>query len=298
MVSIIVLSRNEKYLQKTVDDLFNKATGDFEVVVILDENDQPLKPRTGLRVYKKVGKPGLRSAINQAVELAKGKYIMKTDAHCMYGEGFDKILTADCDDNWVVIPRRYSLIPETWEINHARPIVDYEYMVFPYVKELSSVRTGGKWHNRRDERIELKLDDEMAFQGSCWFTTKQHLQNIGGYQIETSTGDEFVLESEELANKTWLSGGKCMVNKQTWYAHWHKGNAGRGYFINKWPMRRQRIFHIDYWMHNKWPEQIHKLEWLVERFWPVPSWPDDWQDPKYEKGYDEMLKSGRYPAEG
>lgn len=299
-VSILIASRNEEFLAKTVDDIFEKARGDFEVIVILDEKDQEVKPRENLFVYKKEGKPGLRSAIRQAVAKAKGKYILKTDAHCMFGEGFDVILQENCfEDNWVVVPRRYSLIPEEWTINHTRPTIDYEYMVFPLTREISSVRTGGKWYQRAIDRQELLIDEDMAFQGSCWFMPKQHFYNIDGFSNETTTGDEFVLESEELINKTWLSGGKCMVNKKTWYAHLHKGNRGRGYFINKWPMRRQRVFHIDYWMHNKWPKAIHKLSWLVERFWPVPGWPVDWEtNPKYEQIYLANLGKGVYPAEG
>jgi glycosyltransferase involved in cell wall biosynthesis len=285
-LSIIIPSRNEEFLQKTVDDIFNKARGSFEVVVILDENDQPMTPRDGLRVIKKVGKPGLRSAMNQAIEASQGKYIMKTDAHCMFGEGFDTILEADMEDNWVVIPRRYSLIPETWEINPHRPIIDYEYYVFPYRnEEAMSVKTGGKWHDKAAAKKDVLIDDEMAFQGSCWFTTKEHLKNIEGFSINTSTGDEFVLESEELANKTWLSGGMCKVNKKTWYAHLHKGSRGRGYFINKWPMKKQRLFHTDYWMHDRWPKAIYKMKWMVDHFWPIPGWPEDWQDPKYEESW-------------
>jgi len=284
-LSVIIPSRNEQFLSKTVDDIFNKARGEFEVIVILDEKDQPLEPRDGLIVSKKIGEPGLRSAINQAVDIATGKYIMKTDAHCMFAEGFDEVLKADCDDDWVVIPRRYSLLPETWERNFERPIIDYEYMPFPY-RKLTSVRLGGKWWERAEGRKELLIDEEMAFQGSCWFTTKGHFQRIGAYDMITATGDQFVLESEELANKTWLSGGKCMVNKKTWYAHLHKGNRyGRGYFLNSKHMKRQRLFHIDYWMHDRWPKSLHTMEWLLEQFSPVPTWPEDWQNPDYETNF-------------
>ena len=297
LLSVIIASRNERYLQATIDDLLKNARGPIEIVVILDENDQEVTPDPRVRVYKKVGKPGMRSALNQGISLAKGKYIMKTDAHCMFSEGFDEVLKANCADNWIVIPRRYSLDPEKWAIKTERPIVDYEYFVFPFQAELNSVKTGGKWHSRRDNRKEMWLDDEMEFQGSCWFTTKQHLLNIGGFDINTSTGDEFVLESEELSNKTWLSGGKVMVNKHAFYAHWHKGSAGRGYFINKWPMRKQRIFHIDYWMNDRWPKAIHTMEWFIERFWPLPGWPDDWRDPKYQEEYKRKLGLGQYPTE-
>lgn len=290
MLSVIIPSRNEKYLSKTVDDLFAKAQGKIEVIVILDEQDQKLAPRPNLFVHKKTGKPGLRTALNQAIGLARGKYIMKTDAHCMFGEGFDKMLIANCEDNWVVIPRRYSLDPETWSIRSNRPIIDYEYFVFPWVTAATTDKTGGKWHQRGIDRAELLLDEDMAFQGSCWLTTKQHIIDIGGFSDDTSTGDDFVCESEELANKTWFSGGKVMVNKETWYAHWYKGSAGRGYFIATKAMRRQRKFHDDYWMHDKWPKARHKMAWLVEKFMPIPGWPEDWQNPKYEQDYLKSLE--------
>ena len=284
-LSVIIPSRNEQFLPETVDDIFNKASGSFEVIALIDEKDQELKPRTGLRVIKKEGPPGLRSAINQAIDAAKGKFIMKTDAHCMYAENFDKVLKEDCDDNWVVIPRRYSLSAKNWAIKPHRPIIDYEYMPFPF-RRITSVRHGGKWYERAEARKELLIDEEMAFQGSCWFTTKKHFNNIGAYDMITSTGDQFVLESEELANKTWLSGGKCMVNKKTWYAHLHKGNRyGRGYYLSSRRMKQQRAFHIDYWMHDKWPKAKRKLSWLIDQFAPIPTWPEDWQDPKYEAYY-------------
>lgn len=278
------------FLSQTVDDIFAKAKGEFEVIVILDEKDQQLTPRDGLKVLKKEGKPGLRSAINQAVKASSGKYIMKTDAHCMFGEGFDTILT-ECEDNWVVIPRRYSLEPSDWSIRTHRPTIDYEYYVFPYIEELKSVRTGGKWHSKAAKCKHILIDDTMAMQGSCWFTTKQHFLNIDGFEYD-STGTEFILESEELANKTWLSGGRVIVNKKTWYAHLHKGNQyGRGYFLNKKDMRKQRIRHIDYWMHDRWPKQTRKMEWLINKFMPIPGWPLDWKDPKYEKEWYDKVAS-------
>ena len=297
MTSIIIPSRNEMFLAKTVDDIFAKARGEFEVVVILDEKDQQLAPRPGLVVLKKEGPPGLRSAINQGVRAAQGKYIMKCDAHCMFGEGFDVILSAECEDDWVVIPRRYSLEPKDWSIRQGRPIIDYEYYVFPYrSEELQAVRTGGKWHERATKWYDILLDEDMAFQGSCWFTTKKHLADIDGFGVDTTTGEQFVLESEELSNKTWLSGGKCMVNKKTWYAHLHKGNEyGRGYFLSSRAMKIQRVFHTDYWMHNQWPKQIHKMEWLINKFMPIPGWPLDWQDPKYEAEWRKV--NGLEPAD-
>ena len=39
-----------------------------------------------------------------------------------------------------------------------------------------------------------------------------------------------------------------------------------------------RLYCIDYWMNNKWEKRAHDWEWLLKKFWPVPSWPEDWQE--------------------
>ena len=271
------------FLAKTIDDIFAKAKGDFEVIVILDEKDQELIPRPKLTVLKKEGKPGMKSALIQGIKASTGEYILKSDAHCMFGESFDTILSSECNDNWLVVPRRFSLEPIDWSIRTYRPIIDYEYIPFPYVADLSSVKTGGKWHSRRDERVNILIDENMTFQGSVWFTKKKYFWELGGFE-PTNTGDDFLLESEEITNKAWLSGGKVMTNKKTWYAHLHKGNQyGRGYFLDKRPMKRQRLYHIDYWWHGRWSKVIHKMEWLIEYFSPIPSYPNDWKDSKYEQ---------------
>ncbi len=293
-VSVIIASRKEALLAKTVDDIFNKARGNFEVIVICDEGIQELTPRPNLKVVAKIGKPGMKSALNQAIALAEGKYLLKTDAHCMFGEGFDTILVENhFEDNWIVIPRRYSLDAEKWATKPHRRVIDYEYFTFPFA-EVTSVRVGGKWFERGEQRKELLIDETMQFQGSCWFMTKEHYNRIGGLEIY-ATKDEFILEPEELAFKTWLSGGKVMVNKKTWYAHYHKSTGHRGYFIDKKPMKKQRIFHIDYWMHDKWPKATRKMEWFIERFSPIPGWPQDWKDPKYEQDYLRRLEANKDP---
>ena len=58
---------------------------------------------------------GQRRAINEGAKAAKGKYILKTDAHSMFDEGFDIKLAADCEYDWTVIPRMYNLDVENWK---------------------------------------------------------------------------------------------------------------------------------------------------------------------------------------
>jgi hypothetical protein len=79
-----------------------------------------------------------------------------------------------------------------------------------------------------------------------------------------------------------------MVNKNTWYAHWHKGkDNGRGYFLDTRDLKRGRKFHTDFFMNNRWlpqwPKQVHDYEWLIDHFWPIPDWPDNWKEVSYKK---------------
>ena len=138
MLSIIIPSRNSDYLQKTIDDLLLKAEGEVEIIVVLDG----YWPNPILNNNSKVqvvhhgtihNSRGMRESINQGVALSKGEYIMKIDEHCMVGQGYDKILAADCEENWVVIPRRKRLDADNWKlIEDGRPPVDYMKIDYPY----------------------------------------------------------------------------------------------------------------------------------------------------------------------
>ncbi|GAH32756.1 unnamed protein product, partial [marine sediment metagenome] len=121
-VSVIIPSRNEHHkadtdkettLQRTVRDVYEKATGDFEVIVAFDgppyQGFPKYKNFTALRNKKA---KGLKPCVNQMVDIAKGKYIYKTDAHCSFGKGFDEILQEKMEDNWIVMPRFYVLNPD------------------------------------------------------------------------------------------------------------------------------------------------------------------------------------------
>jgi len=97
----------------------------------------------------------------------------------------------------------------------------------------------------------------------------------------------------EVAVKTWLSGGKVMCNKKTWYAHLFRTQGGDFGFPYEMSGRQQEAAKAhakDLFFNNKWPKQIHPLSWLLERFWPVPGWTqDDLQKLKGEPMKKEIL---------
>lgn len=277
-LSIIIPSRNERFLPQTVEDLLSKG-GDIEVIAVLDgyRPDPPLKEDKRLIQLHRGRSYGMRAGINAGAAVATGEYLMKLDGHCMFGENFDEILKADCDDNWVVIPRRYSLDAENW-CKFPKTPIDYEFLSYPYWKPDHVGMHGTIWKDRALERPDIEIDENMAFQGSCWFCKTEHFRTRIVQMQEEGYGT-FIGEPQEVGNKTWLGGGKVMVNKKTWYAHLHKGKQyGRGYFMNKRETTKGNAYSADYWLNNRWEERIHDLDWLVERFWPVPSWPNNYKE--------------------
>jgi glycosyltransferase involved in cell wall biosynthesis len=278
MTTIVIPARNEIFLKKTVLDILAKATGEIQVFVVLDGywpsaekivND----PRVN---YLHFSQPrGMRTAINSAVRISKGDYIMKLDAHCMLDQGFDEVLSSECDEDWIVVPRRKRLDAENWAVQEVgKPDVDYEFIGYPGDSEVSEGIKGQIWTQRILDRKDILIDENMTFQGSCYFMSRKHWDRLGGMQIEGY--GEFVREAQELSLKTWLGGGKVMTNKKTWYAHLHKGKKyGRMYFLNKAQADAGNAYCDDYWFNNRWDKRKYNLSWLIERFSPVPTWPED-----------------------
>jgi len=281
-LSIIIPSRKEKLLSKTVDDIFAKAAGEIEVIVILDgPTDYPLPAeRPNLRLIKKPESEGLRSAVNDGAGVATGKYLMKCDAHCMFGEGFDEILQADCEDNWVAVARRFTLDPDLWA-PMPHPGVDYFHLSCPWTAPHFIIKNQ-HWRSKAIHYRHVLIDDQMTIHGSMWFTTLAHFRNrIHG--LDEERFGTFPGEPLEIALKTWLSGGRVIINKNTWYAHLHPRPWRREYQLGTLDAHEGYAVIAHYWTQNKWEDRIHDFDWLIEKFWHVPHWPENWRE-YYEAG--------------
>ncbi len=293
LISIIIPSRNEFHkadtdkettLQRTVRDIYEKATGDFEVLVAFDGPPyQDFPDYKNFTAVKNKEARGLKPCVNQLVDIAKGKYIYKTDAHCSFGKGFDEILQADMEDNWIVMPRFYVLNPDTWEWQDER-FYDYFFLCCPLTDRRGfRFQAGGHWKNRTHARVESHphMDEIMQMHGSGWMITKDFFQNCLKGMQSKGYGVSY-MEPPELCLKTWLGpwGGKCMVNKKAWYAHMHKGNRGRGktWELGGAEVQRSYLWTAEHWMTDSEPNMKYKLEWLVERFMPIPGWPEDYKE--------------------
>jgi len=285
MVSAVIPSRNEPFLQQTIDELLLRATGEIEIVVVLDGYwpDPKLKddPRVVL-VHRGVSR-GMRAAINAGVAVAKGDYILKIDAHCMVGDGFDQILADNCEDDWVVVPTRHRLDPYNWVVkDDGRAPINYMYLSYPNdPNDWGGAGLHGRiWdeNNKCSDLKKLEIDDLLSSQGSCWFMKKTYFDYLE--LMDEENFGTFAQEFQEISFKAWLSGGRVVVNKKTWYAHWHKGKDPEGknvrnYFIDTRDLKKANEY-TNRWLSEKvWHKQIHDMKWLIEKFWPVPGWPED-----------------------
>jgi len=279
MLSIAIPSRNEKFLNNTIKDILANATGEIEVFPILDgyEPEELIKDeRVKYIRLPKVNHTQKRHGINEMVKQCSGEYIMSVDAHCMFAKGFDEQLIKDHQPNWVQVPRRHRLDAENWCLQpqgDSRPPIDYEYIMFkPLLVENEGLH-GFKWDARTLERKDIPIDDILTCQGSCWFMTKEWFNKMGFMQIEGYTG--WGQEAEEICFTTWMNGGECKVNKNTWYAHLHKGQKyGRMYYMSREENRKSYAY-----SYNKWiKENKEFFISLLKKFMPMPAWPKNWEE--------------------
>lgn len=284
-LSVIIPSRDPRFLQRTIDDLLAKAEGEIEIIVVLDGYwpDPIIKSDPRVIIIHQEHR-GMREAINAGMRLASGAWVMKVDEHTMWDQGYDVKLIADCKENWVVVPRRYRLDAEKWElVEDGRPPIDYMFIDYPFYipYDITQGLHGAEW--KRPERDDILIDDLMTFQGSAYFMSKKHWEWLG--ELSTELYGQFTHESQEISNKTWLGGGRVVVNKKTWYAHLHKGKkygTGYGFTTKGWEefkanMEFGRRACLRIWLNNEWEDRLYDWQWLIDKFSPVPHWPADWQ---------------------
>lgn len=297
MVSCIIPSRSAQWLSKTVNDLLTKAQGEVEVIVVYDgrwpePHEMPADDPRLIQIHHGVlhDNLGMRASINAGVAIAKGNYLLIIDEQCAVSKGYDIRLSSICQDDWVVIPRRYRLEPETWTLTtdsegDKRPPIDYMYTEYPYVKPFDKTQGlhGAEWRQRYYDRKGIEIDDVPTMQGSCYFMSRKHWDNVIGELDPTNYG-QFTMEAQEVSLKTWFTGGRVVVDKGCHYAHWHKGRKGKSYgFTNEQykkhqeGMERGRLYAIAYWLNTT----DYKYDWnwfVTEKFPDMPGWSKDWRE--------------------
>jgi len=298
-LSVLIPSRNEEFLSKTIEDILTNMRGDTEVVAVLDGEwaDPPIPDHPRVHLIHHSTSIGQRAATNEAAKFSQAKFIMKCDAHCAFDEGFDVKLMADCEPDWTVIPRMYNLHVFDWKCNacghqsYQGPIPTQcekckasqgfeRVMVWKprFTRKTDFARFDNTLHFQYwgacGKRPESQGDiaDVMCCVGACWFMHRQRYWDIGGMDENHGSWGQMGVE---LACKSWLSGGRQVVNKKTWFSHLFRTQQG---FSFPYPQSGRQIenarkYSRDLWTNNKWPKAVHKFDWLIEKFSPIPDWP-------------------------
>lgn len=304
-LSIIIPARNEEFLNQTIDDILRNKRGATEIVVVLDGQwpVEPIPDHEGVTLIYHPESIGQRAACNDAARVARGWYVMKVDAHCAFDERFDvKMLEgfAAVGDDVTMVPimrnlhvfdwvcpnghRRYQgpsgpcekCGEETqkdivWIAKRSPQSISYCFDAEPHFQYF-------KEYAKRVEYQEAKktgFTETMSLQGSCWMLTREKYFELGVCDEEWgSWGSQGI----EVAARTWLSGGRVLVNHNTWYAHCFRTQGGD--FGFPYPLSGRQVSHAkkkarEEFFKNQWTQQIHPLSWLVEKFWPVQGWTDE-----------------------
>jgi len=286
-LTVIIPARNEIYLQRTIEDVLANSTADTEIIAVCDGYwpDPPINDHPRVNIIHHSEARGQRQSINEAARIAHGKYLMKLDAHCAVAPGFDSALIAPYENGELTeadttIPRMYNLDVKSWQpkyiddfneaLKHGK-VHDYMYIGFNEKNELRTLyydATDAKLNYRLHQNPK-ELDEIMSCMGCSFFLSKERYWQQGGAdESHGSWGQQAV----EVALKAWLSGGRLMVNKRTWFAHWFRASdGGFPYPIGGREIARAREYSKELWTGNKWPGQVRKLNWLVDKFNP-PGW--------------------------
>jgi len=305
-LSVIIPAREEVWLQRTIDDVLENSEADTEVIAILDGYwpDPPIADHPKVTIVHHTESIGQRAATNEGVRISQAKYIMKADAHCAFGRGFDRILIKDCEYDWTLIPQLYNLHVFDWKCQScgdrtyqgAEPTnckcggSEFEMVMVwkqregkgPYVSWRFDNNMQFKHWRKHCRRPEAKGDfvETLSFAGPCFFIHRDRYWDLGGCDEAHGSWGQF---GTEWACKTWLSGGKLITTRKTWFAHlFRTGNfKGTGYKGSSFPyplagtaQEYAKKYSRDLWLNDRWPKANYPLSWLIDKFKPIPDWHD------------------------
>lgn len=295
-LSVIIPARREEFLNRTVEEVLGKSTAETECIVVLDGEwpMEPLQNHDRLTIIYNPVSVGQRAAINQAAKISKAKYIMKLDAHCILAKGYDTQLIASAKElgrEVTQVPLMYNLHAFDWMCpeGHRRyqsPSGPCKECGKDTVKDIIWKRRESRrtWAWRFDKDLHFQYwreherkhhHDEyvetMSILGACFFMDREWYWELGGSDEDHGSWGQ---QGVEISCKSWLSGGRVICNKKTWFAHMFRtqgADFGFPYPLEGKAVEKARAHSQDFWRNNKFEKQVRPLSWLVDKFNP-PGW--------------------------
>lgn len=299
-LTIIIPSRNELFLKRTLDDILANIRGDTDIIAVLDGqwSPTPIPDHERLYIIYNAQSVGQRAACNQAARMTDAKYLMKVDAHCAFDEGFDTKMLEAMQDDFTMAPVMKNLHAFDWVCNacghrtyqgpkrcgkcHSEDVImDVVWIAKPSPNS-TAYRFDKTLHFQYWGEYKRKqvgdIVETMSLQGSCFMVTREKYHEL---DLCDENFGSWGQQGVEVACKTWLSGGRVIVNKRTWYAHMFRTQGG---FSFPYPISGNQINHAreysrNLFVENKWDKAKRPFSWIIEHFAPVPDW-DTPQVPK------------------
>lgn len=291
-ISVLIPARNEEFLQQTIDDVFAHAETNVEVLVALDnwENPPCITVKQGQIITTRAGQ---RGATNLLARLAKGKYVMKLDAHCSLSQGFDKELLHDIEENSVIVPALHNLHAYDWVCPEGHRHFQGKYekceqcastelrkeVVWEIIPKPSMTNyyfdTTLHFQYCEEQSKEI-VSDTMSIQGSCFMVARDMYWDL---ELCGETFPSWGSQGTEIACKTWLSGGKVMSTRNAFYGHEFRETEGFPYLNPSTEIFRARDMVQDMFLNNKWPLQKRSFQSLIRQF----KYPGDWSEERLKE---------------
>ena len=223
--------------------------------------------------------------LNQLCRLSKAKYVMKLDAHCSMDEGFVCVKMIDAfkelGDNVTIIPAMYNFHVFDWKCNKCG---NRWYMGAPPHHCQKSGTDGNKpehinndcdntkdfsrrlvWKPRWNKRTEFwmfdsephfqyfnsyrkrpefqtELAETMSLIGACFMLTRDKWWELN--VCDESFGS-WGSQGVQLSCLTWLTGGRLITNKRTWFAHLFRTQTNFGF---PYPQSNTQVQNAKKWL--------------------------------------------------
>lgn len=307
-LTVVIPSYAEEWLARTIQDILEHKEGKTEVIVTLDGfwSNPPVPQHPDVNIIYVPEATGQRAATNLAVKLSRAKYVMKCDAHVAFDQGFDRKMIEFMEehgDDTTAVPIMRNLWVFDWKCGHCgwkkyqgptptecgacgktdkihkkvvwnpkpRPASwSYCFDAEPHFQYFEDYK-----HRESTKNLRAKgYTETMSLQGSCFMATREKYWEL---KLSDEAMGSWGNQGVEVAGKTWLSGGKVLVNHNTWYAHLFRTQGGDfvPHYLGELDVRVTKNKVKELIWHKGFPGQKLPVSWLVDKFFPVAGWTEE-----------------------
>ena len=235
LVSVVipVCDADGEWIERTVKSVGDNAVGPIEILCDPD-----------------VKHVGHRVLMNRMARRAKGKYLLRLDAHCAMSPGWDARMKASCGPKTIVKVMLDALDQKKWTGGYQ----DAGFIALD--SEFNN--TYPKWKQIGMREIE---EPSMSIAGCCWMIQKDHYWQHDGCDEELGIREGGGLE---WALKAWLTGGEVLIRTDVVCCHLYRppeiGVNDAEKTCEPMAMLAQK------WASGMGKGQIYGLYWLAHRF--------------------------------